>query len=345
MRALATKYRPKSFEDLVGQENIVTILQNQIREGAVKQGYLLTGGAGTGQTTYARIFANSLNAEILEIDGASYNGVDSVRELQEKLQYKPLEKEYKIVIYDEVHMLSTGAFNALLKILEEPPEHVIFILATTDPQKIPSTILSRVQRFDFKRMTTQQTMERLKYILEEENVEMERATSEYPYYDVTEDAIEYIAKLAQGGMRSAISILDTCLGYNNILNLQEVINILGAADYDVFMDLTTSIITQDFGKIVEVIENEHLKGNDLKQLMKSFTEFVVDMMKVQTTDNFDLTSIPAIYHPRILKGVTYITTNKIDLKGWFRQLSAMNNNIRYENSPKTLIQGELICIS
>lgn len=345
MEALATKYRPKEFSDVSGQENIITILQNQIQSDSIKQAYLFTGGAGTGKTTSARIFASKIDAEVLEIDGASNNGVDNIREIREKVKFKPLEKKYKVIIIDEVHMLSIGAFNALLKILEEPPSHAVFILATTDPQKIPATILSRVQRFDFKRMTVNQTIERLAHIVNCENFFFTEKTGiDENLYEVSVDALEYIAKLAQGGMRAAISILDTCLGYKPELSLQDVIDILGSTDYELFMHLTQSIITEDFESIVNIVEGQHINGKDMKQFIKSYTEFVVDMMKVQLTGNFELTNIPALYQPRVEKGVNYIKENNINLKEWFKKLSALNVAIRFEGNPKTLIEGELICL-
>ena len=191
---LATKYRPKTFDDMVCQDNVKIVLQNQIDMNEFKQSYLFCGSAGTGKTTSARIFANEINrgkGRIVEIDGASNNGVDNIRNLIDNCKMKSLDGTYKVFIIDEVHMLSIGAFNALLKILEEPPKGTIFILCTTDPQKIPGTILSRVQRFDFQRIPTEQIFDRLKYIIEQEN--KEGKSIEYQ-----DEALIYIAQLAEG---------------------------------------------------------------------------------------------------------------------------------------------------
>lgn len=357
MEALATKYRPKTFEEVVGQYNIIKILSNQVRTESIKQSYLFTGGAGTGKTTSARIFANSIDAEVLEIDGASNNGVDNIREIREQVRFKPIQNKYKVVIIDEVHMLSTGAFNALLKILEEPPTHAIFILATTDPQKIPATVLSRVQRFDFKRLSHAQIVLRLSFIIEQENNALLQSSeelrtesdalpdsfSEKNLFSVSAEAFDYIAKMSQGGMRSAISIMDTCLGYQIHLELNDVVEILGSTDYDSFFSLSSSILQQKFEKIIVIIEEQHINGKDLKQFVKGFTEFIVDVMKYDLTESMEFTSIPLMYHERTEKMLTHIETTH--LRKWFMKLSALNVAIRYETNPKTLIEGEFLCLN
>ena len=213
---LANKYRPQTFKDVVCQDSVMTILSSQIKNKDFKQAYLFTGGAGTGKTTTARIFGKEVNehkGRLIEIDGASNNGVDNIRLLIDDCKMKPIDSKYKVYIIDECHMLSIGAWNAFLKVLEEPPKHVIFILCTTDPQKIPSTILSRVQRFDFKRIPTPKIVERLQYIIQEENEEMMKGEEPVIYSEY--DALEYIAKLADGGMRDSITMLDKVLGYSN----------------------------------------------------------------------------------------------------------------------------------
>ena len=211
MEALATKYRPRTFKDVVCQDNIKKVLTNQLETGEVKQAYLFAGSAGTGKTTSARIFANEVNGgkgKPIEIDGASNNGVDNIRNIIDDCRMKSLDSKYKVYIIDEVHMLSIGAFNALLKVLEEPPKGVIFILCTTDPHKIPATILSRVQRFQFKRIPQNEVVKRLQYVLQQEG----KIT-----YDM--EALQYIAKLADGGMRDALMKLDTVLGYTSKITM------------------------------------------------------------------------------------------------------------------------------
>lgn len=335
MQALATKYRPRTFDDVVGQENIVKILSNQINQESIRQAYVFTGGAGTGKTTSARIFANMLDAEIIEIDGASNNSVEDVRKIRESARFKPINNKFKVFIIDEIHMLSTGAFNALLKTLEEPPSHVVFIMATTDPQKIPATILSRVQRFDFKRIPTKLISERLEQIiLEEYNQDL----------SIDADAIEYIAKLANGGMRDAISLLDTCLGYKADLKLEDISDILGNTSYDSFFEIMNGILAQDPARIINTVEQLHSDGKDLKQFVRELIEFVVDLNKIKIVGNYEYVSIPSAYHERVEKGMQYIRQNDVDLTEWFRKLSNLNHAIRYEGNPKVYIEGELICL-
>jgi len=390
--ALATVYRPKNWEDVSGQENILTILQNQLEANNTKQGYLFTGGAGTGKTTIARIFARAINDDVppLEIDAASNNGVDQVREIREACKYKPLGAPFKVYLIDEVHMLSTGAFNALLKTLEEPPAHVVFILCTTDPQKIPATILSRVQRFDFKRLKPEQIIERLEYIIGMENVKSKpfevgetlacledyannfQAGSTYEVTLVTETgvvlddlcevpfeqlsvfdrdeavsvdypAIEYLAKLADGGMRDAISLLDTCLSYKKEVYLQDVMEILGASSYDDYiqlMEILTHMNGYDKKDLISLVERIHLDGKDLKQFIKGFAGFVVDLRKVQLLKNFDYVSVPSVYYA--LMDAILFGMNETYLDELFTSLSELTNLVKYERHPKYLIEGSLL---
>ena len=242
--ALYRKFRPQEFEDVKGQEHIVTTLKNQIKADRIGHAYLFCGTRGTGKTTIAKILARAVNCEhpidgspcntcktcrainegtsmnVIEIDAASNNGVDNIREIREEVAYRPTTGKYKVYIIDEVHMLSTGAFNALLKTLEEPPSYVIFILATTEAHKIPITILSRCQRYDFRRITAETIAARLQELMDKEG------------NDVEEKAIRYIAKAADGSMRDALSLLDQCIAFylGEKLTYEKVLENLGAVD-------------------------------------------------------------------------------------------------------------------
>lgn len=353
--ALANKYRPSTFSEVMGQTSIIKILKNQVDTQSFKQGYLFCGGAGTGKTTIARIFSREINgvdiksanrAEIIEIDAASNNGVDNVRELRESVKFKPLQGQYKVYIIDEVHMLSTGAFNALLKTLEEPPAHAVFILCTTDPQKIPGTILSRVQRFDFMRMTTEQTFTQLKKIVDYENEEIEQGVSPEGIYRVSDEVFSYIAKLADGGMRNAISILDTCVNYKEELEIEDMFEILGATDHQNFIKMGNFMLDEDKKGILDLIENIHIDGKDLKQFVKGMLEFVVDLRKLQLLEDFNFVSAPPIYEDSMWTLVEDIEDVKdADLMDvWYKKLAELSNMIKYETNPKTLIQGWMMTI-
>ncbi len=346
--SLAVKYRPQIFEDVVGQVNVLTILKNQLTLNMTKQGYLFCGGAGTGKTTVARIFARALNgdvanSEIIEIDAASNNGVDQIRELRESVKFKPINSRFKVYVIDEVHMLSTGAFNALLKTLEEPPAHAVFILATTDPHKIPATILSRVQRFDFQRMTVEQIVGRLQYIIDLENEEADPAgAAPDRLYNVGDDVLEYLAKLANGGMRNSISLLDMVLGYSPSPSLQDVFEILGVPDFEEYLNLLVHVHNAQKAEILQLIESLHVSGKDLKRFMLGLTEFVVDLQKVALLGNFDFVSIPSNYFDRVSKAVSVL--GEEELSALFKAFTAINSRIKYESSPKVLIQGELLSL-
>ena len=334
MEALATKYRPRTFEDVVCQDNIKKVLTNQLETGEIKQAYLFCGSAGTGKTTSARIFANDVNGgkgKPIEIDGASNNGVDNIRSIIDDCRMKSLDSKYKVYIIDEVHMLSIGAFNALLKVLEEPPKGVIFILCTTDPHKIPATILSRLQRFDFKRIPQFDIVQRLKYILQQEGILT---------YNV--EAIEYIAKLADGGMRDAIMKLDTVIGYTNNITLQAVLDCLGITNYEHLVTIVQSIINKQPNEPIQIIDKIYRDGKDLKLFVKDLNKFVLDLCKLSITRNKELTMIPT----DIMRQCIHIATNtpKYQLVDILDAINNLLDKIKYEQNPKNLIESELILL-
>jgi DNA polymerase-3 subunit gamma/tau len=271
--SLATKYRPQSFDQVVEQSATKVILEQQLKSGDIKNAYLFCGSAGTGKTTCARIFANELNQHKgipIELDAASNNSVDDVREIIQQSKTTSLDSEYKVFIIDECHALSNQAWQAMLKVLEEPPKKSIFILCTTDPQKIPKTILSRVQRFDFQRISQQAIFDRLCLIVRKE-VGCTTIT--------IEEALYYIAKQAQGGMRDALTMLDKCLAYSEDLTIENVTKALGMADYDILLNLFRACLTYDSEERLRVIDEVYMSGKDLKQFLKSFTGFILDFNK------------------------------------------------------------------
>lgn len=305
-KALYREYRPLVFDDVIGQDHIIRTLKNQIKENSMSHAYLFCGTRGTGKTTTAKILSRAVNCQasnqdhpcnqcpscqsildssnldVIEIDAASNNSVDDIRELRDTVKYTPANSKYKVYIIDEVHMLSQGAFNALLKTLEEPPSYVIFILATTEPNKIPATILSRCQRFDFKRVSVGDLIDRMKLICQSESI------------DIDEDALRIIARNGQGSVRDALSILDKCLSFGgNILTGDQVLELLGGSDPDQLLKMAKSIMDSDVCKSMEMIEDYFMWGKDLRLFVEDITDFFRSLMMVkifgQASDLVDLT--------------------------------------------------------
>lgn len=300
-QALYRKWRPDNFEDVKGQDHIVTTLKNQINADRIGHAYLFCGTRGTGKTSVAKIFAKAVNCEhpvngspcgecptckaiaagtsmnVIEIDAASNNGVDNIREIRDEVQYSPTEGKYKVYIIDEVHMLSTGAFNALLKTLEEPPSYVIFILATTEVAKIPVTIMSRCQRYDFHRISIETIADRLSELMKAENIVVE------------DKAIRYVAKAADGSMRDALSLLDQCIAFHlgEELKYDDVLDVLGAVDIAIFSNMYKTIRENDVARCMSLMEDIIMQGRDLSQFVTDFIWYLRNLLLIKTTRDTD----------------------------------------------------------
>lgn len=304
---LANKYRPKRFEDVSEQGAIKTIIENQIKENDIRNAYLFCGGAGTGKTTCARIVAGMINegkGNPIELDAASNNSVDDVRKIIIDSKYKSLDSKYKIYIIDECHSLSNAAWQAMLKLLEEPPASTIFIFCTTDPQKIPRTILSRVQRYNFQRISKQGIIDRLKYIINCENLEFEaswqlndvvadRERREKYYIEYEDAAIDYIAKQAQGGMRDAITTLDKCLQYSKKLTLENVVKVLssGVTPYELY-DFTLLLLNKNTKGAIDKLNYFFMTGIDMNLLLNMYFEFLLNMQKYLVLGDKNVSNLP-----------------------------------------------------
>lgn len=336
--ALAVKYRPKVFEDMTEQSAIKDILMNQLETKTFQHGYLFTGPAGTGKTTSARIFANMINdgkGNPIEVDAASNSGVDNIRQIIEDAKRKPLDAEYKIFIVDECHSLSNGAWQALLKTLEEPPKFTIFIFCTTDPQKVPATILSRVQRYNFQKISNKGIADRLSAILIMESEEANECGCDGAY-NWNAEALEYIAKVSSGGMRDAITLLDKCLSLSPDVTLENVLKTIGAEDYNTFILFLTALQNKEKGTAITTIENVYNVGKDVKQFMKDFAKFILEVEKYALYKNFDYISLPNTLENELEQLIDDTLFNVMDF------VVSLNSQIKWDSDPKTLIELSIL---
>nr|DAF59879.1 MAG TPA: activator clamp loader [Siphoviridae sp. ctwDi18] len=336
--SLAVKYRPKTFDDMTEQSAIKDILMNQLETKTFQHGYLFTGPAGTGKTTSARIFANMINngkGNPIEVDAASNSGVDNIRQIIEDAKRKPLDAEYKIFIVDECHSLSNGAWQALLKTLEEPPKFTIFILCTTDPQKIPNTILSRVQRYNFQKISNDGITDRLSAILIMESEEANECGCDGAY-DWNAEALEYIAKVSNGGMRDAITLMDKCLSLSSDLTLENVLKTIGGEDYTTFITFLSALEGKVKVSAIRIIETVYNAGKDVKQFMKDFAKFVLEVEKYALYKNFNYISLPNTLENELQQLIDDTLFNVMDF------VVSLNNQIKWDSDPKTLIELSIL---
>lgn len=355
--ALYRKFRPERFEDVKGQDHIVTTLRNQIEADRIGHAYLFCGTRGTGKTTIAKIFAKAVNCEnpvdgspcgecrscrsiaagasmnVIEIDAASNNGVDNIREIVDEVSYSPAEGRFKVYIIDEVHMLSIGAFNALLKTLEEPPSYVIFILATTEVHKIPVTILSRCQRYDFKRISIETITDRLRDLMVQENQQ------------VQEKALRYVAKAADGSMRDALSLLDQCIAfhYGKELTYDMVLDVLGAVDTEVFSRLLRAVLERSVTDCIGILEEIVMQGRELSQFVSDFTWYLRNLLLIKTSEDNaieDVVDVSSDNLARLKEEAQMAETDAI--MRYIRELSELSGRIRYAGQKRILIEMALI---
>ena len=353
--ALYRKFRPQEFEDVKGQDHIVTTLKNQIKADRIGHAYLFCGTRGTGKTTVAKIFAKAVNCEhpvdgspcgecaickaiadgssmnVIEIDAASNNGVDNIRQIREEVTYRPTEGRFKVYIIDEVHMLSAGAFNALLKTLEEPPSYVIFILATTEAHKIPITILSRCQRYDFHRISIDTIAGRLMDLMAEEKV------------DVEERAIRYVAKAGDGSMRDALSLLDQCIAFHlgETLTYENVLEVLGAVDTEIFSRLLRQIINKDITGAIGTLDALVDEGREMGQMVNDFTWYLRNLLLMQSSDDMEEVLDMSKENIAALKEEAQLVKPEV-LMRYIRIFSELGNQVKYATQKRILIEIAII---
>lgn len=349
--ALYRRWRSRTFDEIKGQDAITASFKNQIMTGRIGHAYLFCGTRGTGKTSVAKILARAVNCEhpidgnpcnecpscqailsessmnVVEMDAASNNGVDDIRQIRDKIQYPPVDGKYKVYIIDEVHMLSQSAFNAFLKTLEEPPSYVIFILATTEPNKIPITILSRCQRYDFKRITTDTIAARLREISDAENIQ------------VSDEALHYIARSGDGSMRDAVSLLDQCSAFqfDRRIEYEDALSILGAVDTAVFSDLVRALSKKDVKTGLQLVAEVIDQGRELSQFVADFVMYARNMLLASTVDDLSgLLDMSSENLKRLKEDASLLST--VELMRYIRMLSDLSNQLRYATQKRILIE-------
>ena len=354
--ALYRKWRPNVFDDVKGQDHVVTTLKNQIIADRIGHAYLFCGTRGTGKTTIAKIFAKAVNCEnpvngspcckcamcksisenrsmnVIEIDAASNNGIDNIRQIREDVKHSPIEGKYTVYIIDEVHALSDDAFNALLKTLEEPPSYIIFILATTEVHSILPTIVSRCQRFDFKRISVETITARLTELAELEGIK------------APEKALKYIAKAADGGMRDALSMLDKCVSYyyGQELTYDKVLEALGAVDTEIFSDLFRNVFFGNVKEAIKIVDQVVFEGRELSQFVNDFTWYLRNLMLVKTSDN-DIEEVLDVTTESFAKMRRESDAVELDvIMRYIRVFSELSGSIKFASQKRIMLEMAII---
>lgn len=330
--SLATKYRPKDFKDVIGQDAVVAILDRQVETHSFSHSYLLCGASGCGKTTLARIFANKLNGNdsgTIELDAASNNGVDNVRNLVKASQERSISSTYKVYIIDEAHAITTQGWQAFLKGIEEPSTYTIFIFCTTDPQKIPTTIQNRCQRHTITKVSVEKIKDRLKYICDMESISVDAST------------LQYIAKLSGGSVRQAITYLEQSLGVDDKLSIDNVVKATGGSVYETYFDLANGIIDRRVKDVISIISNIFENGTDVKLFIDQFFSFCLDMTKFCIFKDISVTDMPPTYLSSVNessnfeyadKYYMYITDKVLDIK----------RGLKNETSPKQFVEVSMM---
>ena len=331
-QSLAVKYRPKTWEDVVGQKTIVSILKRQLATNSLKNCLLFCGASGCGKTTLARILANDMNKGVgkpIEIDAASNNGVDNVREIVSQAKERSIDGEYKFFIIDECHSISNQGWQAFLKCIEEPPKYTVFIFCTTDPQKIPETILNRVQRFNFTRISTPEIKSRLEYVCRSEG------------YENYEEATDYISKLSDGSLRMSLSMLDKCLSYSDDLSIENVLRTLGNCSYDMFFELVNAVIDDDEATVCRIVEDYYNSGSDIKQFVSQLIAFCLDMEKYCLFSSMDSLVVPRHYEEDVVRSTDFDGADKYYMYVVDR-LVELKGNIKFDTTPQVTVEVALL---
>lgn len=331
-QSLAVKYRPTTLDQVCGQRSIIKILTAQATSKSLSSAYLFCGSSGIGKTTIARAFASLINdgaGKPVEIDAASHNGVDAIRPLLQSATERALDCEYKVIILDECHVLSTAAWNVFLKSLEEPTEYTIFILCTTDPQKIPATILNRVQRFNFQRLSLDAVKQRLQFICQQEH---------FTDYDAS---IDYIAKQADGGMRDAIALLERAASYSTSLTIDNVMEAIGSSSFEDLFGFVDSFVDGKVDALLNYIEQYHQDGGDVKLFVDQLLEFVVDLGKYSMFHDLRTTRIPAIYEDKLKYTVKFKDSTAMFV--WLTErILDIKNTLKKDASPKIALEAMVL---